>query len=85
MNYLLNNQQIVGSISEGAIKMSMQSLGFFKLILEATHIRGACLDHMYIKNTQSNFSSCEVKVESVYCSDHDPVFLYYEHIFMKVL
>ena len=85
LNYLLSNKQIVGSISEGAIKISMQSLGFFKLILEATHIIGACLDHMYIKNTQSNFSSCEVKKESVYYSDHDPVFLYCEHILTKLL
>ena len=73
---------IQGDFNEDSIrgdpsKISLQSLGFSQLVLEATHIRGACLDHIYIKNTQNKFSYFEVKAESVYYSDHDPVFLYY--------
>ena len=66
------------SISEGPIKLSLQSLGFSRFVSESTHIRAACLDHIYIRNTQNKFSCFEVKMESVYYSDHDTVFFYYE-------
>ena len=36
------------SISKGPVKISMQSLGFPQLVSKATHIRGVCLDHIYI-------------------------------------
>ena len=67
-----------GFISEGPIKILLQSLSFSQLVSEAKHIRVVCLDHIYIRNTQIKFSCFEVKAESVCHSDHDPVFLYYE-------
>ena len=52
------------SISEDPIKISLQSLYFSLLVSEATHIRGACLDHIYVRHTQNKFPYFEVKVEN---------------------
>ena len=58
------------SISEGPIKISLQSLGFSQLVSEATDNRSACLDRIYIRNTQNKFSCFEVRMEP----DHDQCF-----------
>ena len=62
------------SIREGPFKISLQSLGFYKLASEAELNRSAFLDHIFIRNTRSKFSCFKVKMES----DHEQCFLYYE-------
>ena len=59
------------------ITTALQSLGFTQIVSEPTHIRGACLDHIYIKNNQNSFPNFDVLLKSVYFSDHDTVNLYY--------
>ena len=63
-------------LSESPVKISMQSLGCSELVSKATHIEGDCLDHIYLRNTDNKFSFFEVKMNSVYYSDHDPVPFY---------
>ena len=64
-------------LNERPITTSLQSLGFTQIVSEPTHIRGACLDHIYIKNNQNNFPNFDVLLNSVYVSDHDSIVLYY--------
>ena len=65
ITYLAKNKDVdLYSISEGPIKISLQSLYFSLLVSEATHIIGACLDHIYIRNTQNKFPYFDVKVEN---------------------
>ena len=64
-------------LNERPITTSLQSLGFTQIVSEPTHIRGACLDHIYIRNNQNNFPNFDVLLNSVYVSDHDSIVLYY--------
>ena len=59
------------------VTTSLQSLGFTQIISEPTHIWGACLDHIYIRNNQNNFPHFDVLLNSVCVSDHDSIVLYY--------
>ena len=64
-------------LNERPITTSLQSLGFTQIVSEPTHIRGACLDHIYIRNNQNSFPNFDVLLNSVYFSDHDSIVLYY--------
>ena len=64
-------------LNERPITTSLQSLGFTQIVSEPTHIRGACLDHIYIRNNQTSFPNFDVLLNSVYFSDHDSIVLYY--------
>ena len=37
-------------LNEEPVTMLFQSLGFIKIVSEPTHIRGGCLDQIYITN-----------------------------------
>ena len=39
-------------LNERPVTTSLQSLGFTHIVSEPTHIRGVCLDHIYIRNNQ---------------------------------
>ena len=64
-------------LNERPITTSLQSLGFTQIVSEPTHIRGACLDHIYIRNNQNSFPNFDVLLNRVYFSDHDSIVLYY--------
>ena len=57
---------IVGDFNEDSllnkrpITTSLQSLGFTRIVSEPTHIQGACLDHIYIRNNQNSFPNFDV-------------------------
>ena len=42
-------------LNEIPITKSLKFLGFTQIVSEPTHIRGACLDHIYIRNKQNSF------------------------------
>ena len=42
-------------LNETPITKSLEFLGFTQIVSEPTHIRGACLDHIYIRNKQNSF------------------------------
>ena len=63
-------------LNERPITTSLQSLGFTQIVSEPTHIRGACLDHIYIRNNQNSFPNFDVLLSSVYFSDHDSIVFY---------
>ena len=64
-------------LNERPIITSLQSLAFTQIVSEPTHIRGACLDQIYIRNNQNSFPNFDVLLTSVYFSEHDPIFSYY--------
>ena len=47
-------------LNERPITTSFQSLGFTQIVSEPTHIWGACLDHIYIRNNQNSFPNFDV-------------------------
>ena len=63
--------------TERPVTTSLQSLGFTQIVSERTHIWGACLDHIYIRNNQNSFPNFDVLINSVYFYDHDLIVLYY--------
>ena len=72
-------------LNERPITTSFQSLGFTQIVSEPTHIWGACLDHIYIRNNQNSFSNFDVLLNSVYFSDHGSIVLYYENWMVIIL
>ena len=64
-------------LNERPVTTSLQSLGFTHIVSEPTHIRGVCLDHIYIRNNQKSFPNFDVLLNSVYFFDHDSIVLYY--------
>ena len=45
------------SLYEGPITISLQFLGFTKIVSEPIHIRGDCLDQIYIRKNRNSFSN----------------------------
>ena len=43
------------SLNVSPVTISLQTLGLTQIVSEPTHIKGACLDQIYILNTQDNF------------------------------
>ena len=64
-------------LNERPITTSLQSLGFTQIVSEPTHIWGACLDHIYIRNNRKSFPNFDVLRNSVYFSDHGSIVLCY--------
>ena len=57
---------------ENLFSQSMKGLGFKQLVLQATHISGSLIDHVYA--FLPNGEQCEVfKIHPLYYSDHDAV------------
>ena len=61
-------------LNERPITTSLQSLGFTQIVSESTHIRGAYLDHIYIRTNQNSFPTFDVLLDF---SDHDSIVSYY--------
>ena len=47
-------------LNERPVTTSLQSLGFTQVVSEPTSIRGACLDHIYVRNNQNDFPNFDV-------------------------
>lgn len=57
---------------ENLLSLSLISLGFKQLVLQATHISGSLIDHVY--TFLPNGEQCEVfKIHPLYYSDHDAI------------
>ena len=57
---------------ENLFSKSMEGLGFKQLVLQATHISGSLIDHVYV--FLPNGEQCEVfKIHPLYYSDHDAI------------
>ena len=76
-NLILGDFNEDSLLNERPITTSFQSLGFTQIVSERTHISGACLDHIYIRNNQNNFPNFDVLLNSVCFFDHDSIALYY--------
>ena len=77
VNLILGDFKEDSLSNERPITTSLQSLSFTQIVSEKFHIRGACLDHIYIRNTQNSFPNFDVLLNSVYFSDHDSIAWYY--------
>ena len=77
VDLILGDFNIVSLLNERPITASLQSLGFTQIVPEPTHIRGVCLDHIYIRNNQNSFPNFDVLLNSVYFSDHGSIVLDY--------
>ena len=57
---------------DNLLSQSLKSLGFKQLVLQATHISGSLIDHVYA--FLPNGEHCEeIKIHPLYYSDHDAV------------
>ena len=57
---------------ENLLSQTLKSLGFKQLVLQATHISGSLIDHVYA--FLPNGEQCEVfKIHPLYYSDHDAI------------
>ena len=57
---------------ENLLSQSLKCLGFTQLVLQATHISGSLIDHVYA--FLPNGEQCELfKIHPLYYSDHDAI------------
>ena len=85
VDLILNDFNEDSLLNERPIIMSLQSLGFTQVVSEPTHIRGACLDYIYIRNNQNSFPNFDALLNSAYFSDHDLIVLYYQNWMVIIL
>lgn len=60
--------------TDGILSRAICNLDFTQLVSEPTHLRGALLDQVYMKNN-CNLCILEAIDKSVYFSDHEAIFL----------
>ena len=58
-----------------ALTLALKNKGFSQLQVEATHIMGGHIDHVYWYDARNEWNEPQLERQSVYYSDHDAILI----------